>query len=516
MRNESSAPFDNDSELGYVGISLHRPNKVRLIHAPEEVIRITESVVAEMCAASGQKHCGDTSNIKDKNGSVQIKLPQYFFAVSQGKDAATLGKLFMIRLFEEMYTLGYDIATSSDLTREVDHSTLFFVKAATKEERRKKAPPQVVCVAPGGVDKLALLRATSSVTYAIKQALVASWAQGVQVETSEEICGEMITKFKLKGRPWCTSGSSSTQVESRRMMLALIGQLSKLHYRLLSGVNLKGGADSLFFIHDPTYLCTETDFCMISLDKNDRLRLINCSDMAHTVKNAILHNGNVLQHEKGGRGYWEFRVKGTPWCCVGQEAVESRRIISRISETMLAHGWALSSAFDMTRSVPDASVFLFTTAPSSPSTHVASISLASGNHIRLVDFPRAVGAKIRDAFVKNYAPETTQESQIINGQGFEMDVNASKRCSNISCELQATSALLGALKVANLCGWRVVACAENGIFPRNVNTWYLVNSTKMPENESNDQLANEHNIAKSEHDIAKSETVSDDRKQGAY
>ena len=36
---------------------------------------------------------------------------------NKGKDSSTLAKLFVLRLLEEMHILGYDLVTSTDLSR---------------------------------------------------------------------------------------------------------------------------------------------------------------------------------------------------------------------------------------------------------------------------------------------------------------------------------------------------------------------------------------------------------------
>jgi len=43
-------------------------------------------------------------------------------------DQGLSGKLFMLRLLEEMYKMGYDPIVSSDLVSRVDNSTVFFRK----------------------------------------------------------------------------------------------------------------------------------------------------------------------------------------------------------------------------------------------------------------------------------------------------------------------------------------------------------------------------------------------------
>ena len=46
---------------------------------------------------------------EDKHGAVQFRLPGSPFALQAGKDSATIGKVFAIRIFEEMNHLGYDL-----------------------------------------------------------------------------------------------------------------------------------------------------------------------------------------------------------------------------------------------------------------------------------------------------------------------------------------------------------------------------------------------------------------------
>ena len=68
-------------------------------------------------------------NAKEDYGAITFRLPGQPFRVRQGKKNATLGKLFMVRLLEEMYKLGYHFLTSSKLSRTpTDHSTLLFRK----------------------------------------------------------------------------------------------------------------------------------------------------------------------------------------------------------------------------------------------------------------------------------------------------------------------------------------------------------------------------------------------------
>ena len=68
-------------------------------------------------------------NPREDYGAITFRLPGHPFRARGGKKNATLGKLIIVRLFEEMYKLGYDFITSSKLSRTpTDHSTLLFKK----------------------------------------------------------------------------------------------------------------------------------------------------------------------------------------------------------------------------------------------------------------------------------------------------------------------------------------------------------------------------------------------------
>ena len=65
---------------------------------------------------------------ESKYGSVQFRLPGSPFAPTCGKDSATLGKLFVRSLLQDLYVIGYDFLCSVDLSRAYDQGTLIFKK----------------------------------------------------------------------------------------------------------------------------------------------------------------------------------------------------------------------------------------------------------------------------------------------------------------------------------------------------------------------------------------------------
>ena len=57
---------------------------------------------------------------ESKYGSIQFRLPGSPFSPTCGKDSAYFGKIFTLKLFEEMHVIGYDYMACADLSRAFD------------------------------------------------------------------------------------------------------------------------------------------------------------------------------------------------------------------------------------------------------------------------------------------------------------------------------------------------------------------------------------------------------------
>ena len=80
-------------------------------------------------------------------GVIEIKLPDHPFLMNSYQRSANIGKIFIVRLLEAMYTSGYDFMFSSDLSRLKDQSTLFFRKSLSGLSGRRAK--KIICIAPG-------------------------------------------------------------------------------------------------------------------------------------------------------------------------------------------------------------------------------------------------------------------------------------------------------------------------------------------------------------------------------
>lgn len=447
---------------------------------------MTEQVIKEINECSGAGY--EEVIQKDKYGTAGYTVSSgACFQVNSGKTAATSGKLFTLRMFEEMYKLGYDLVVSSDLSRMFDQATWFFVKNTSERPAQR-----VVCLAPGKSDTLVLLRADDRFTGVVRSSIQESWPLGIQDEQTVESCGETLTEIKLSGNPWIDYAGAQN-IQCRQMLIHMFGTLGSHNYKLLGGTNIKGGTDSYFFMHDPSYSTTPADMCMISLNKSDRLRLVNCVDMAGPVRDTISSNYGEIQREEDKYGSWEFKLSGYPWCCSGDLAIRSRQLIARISETMLKHGWALTTAIDISRSLNDKSVLLYTRAQNY-TTKFACIALSDVHRVRFLDFPPSDTSQLRSVLEREYLPGVAKQGQR-DSHCYELDLEGPPWTQNSSFNLHARSALLTVLAKADSLGWRLVASAdvsakyvhqENGPdYPIDVHTWYFVfwpSRTGVPEN----------------------------------
>merc|ERR1712130_859702 len=131
----------------------------------------------------------------------------------------------------------------------------------------------------------------------------------------------------MNGYPW---RASEANIDNNRIINLIVENLSKINLRLVGGINIKGGTDSLFFMGDPAN--NNARFCSISLCQKNRLRL------------AIGNSGFRIEDESSKEHHVKLKLNGKPWHCSGKEAVWARQLVGRISEAMLQRGWALTDA----------------------------------------------------------------------------------------------------------------------------------------------------------------------------
>lgn len=92
----------------------------------------------------------------------------------------------------------------------------------------------------------------------------------------------------------------------------------------------------------------------------------------------------------------EFKLHGSPFLCIGKEAVAARRLLCHLIEGLGAEGWRVRTAIDLSRKPTDKSVLLVEKENKVPSVEVdvACVALFGSNKLKLIDFPMDVTWKL--------------------------------------------------------------------------------------------------------------------------
>ena len=307
MGNEqTSLAVPRHAPDGMFCISLQPKGMIFLVNAPPRVAVKVQRVANEVNGLYGlyKSPCEDfiRTPTTDKLGVVQFTMAADVFAAASGKKAATMGKLFCIKIIEELHKIGYDLQISSDLMQTEESASTLFFKKVTSERRQAK----VICVALRSSDRITLIN-HNDVWEHLLPILILQTGQnhGRKGHTrylairgpksqKKEVLGHVLHELKMNGDPWSTCGiirRPEQNIDSIRIVIKIIENLSKVNLRLVSGVNIKGHRDlltlwpstrsTLFFIEDAT--TSNSQFCSISLCNKNRLRLVDCKEETKNI-----------------------------------------------------------------------------------------------------------------------------------------------------------------------------------------------------------------------------------------
>merc|ERR1712165_376631 len=341
MGNNITVPVEMKGDLGMFCLNLRPYRKIELIHAPPAVVDCVRKVANEVNGLSAGNDNVETPS-KDKLGALQFKMSDRLFVNGNGKTAATLGKLFCIRLLEEMHKMGYDLQISSDLARcsvviwngpQSTTGTLFFRKVASERPTSK-----VVCVAPGRTDTIVLMNHNEKVKNAVENAIKDAWPSGILSQGDSKIFfGKCILDvdredltyhvhdIQINGSPWFVSEEN---VDNNRIINMIVRNLSKINLKLIGGINIKGGTDSLFFMEDPGSHA-QTQLSSISLCQSNLLRLVDCKEESESVRQAITKSGFRIKDESKSQHLFRRCVPTTAsFSCICLTSTGNLRLIN--------------------------------------------------------------------------------------------------------------------------------------------------------------------------------------------
>jgi len=402
----------------------------------------------------------------EKLGVFQIKMSFALFGF-ENKKRSTLGNLFCMRLLEELHKMGFNLQISSDLIRTSPSAGTLFFRKVTSERPTAK----VVCIAPREKNTIVLLNHSESVKSMVENAIKDTWPKGIKMQKENEVLGHTVHYIKMNGHPWYTGEVFNPDIDNNRIINRIAGNLSRINLRLVGGINIKGRADSLFFIEDPG---STAQFSSISLCQSNLLGLVDCKEERQYVQQAIAKSGFRIEDGSEKEHVAKMKLNGSPWHCSGAEAVQSCQLVAGISEAMLQRGWALTDAHTLTHAIAsgkdkddEKSMLLFRRC--TPNT--ASFSciclhkgtfVTSTDHIRLINFSPHDQELLKTCIKQNYLPGVAgvwQEISGVEGNSVKFDLVGSP-WSSYGGGLHARSLLVHLFAAAINLGFQIVASTD--------------------------------------------------------
>ena len=474
----------------YIAVSICRwATEVRVMNATQDVEEMLVRLDQELIAKSGVNR----GPLVNYHGTLKI----IFGSISAvGRNMSSSGVLisanmeyFGLRLIEEMYNLGYNLMISSDLARYADNGTWFFAKSEIVGEKR--APARVCVITPGSGlgyqsnNKLILMRHDEKIKTAVKLAIEDGWPSGVTKSEDYTTLGEKVHVLSFGGL-W--GYIKEAGIHSRKTICSLVGRMGELHWRLLSSSNLRGAGDAYFFIYDPAFSATPSDFCMLALAKKNRLRLINCYHLLEPLEKAITLAGFSVLEKIDYHGCYEIKILGTPWWTNhGPQAAAACRSLSRVMEVFGQHSYTPLYAIDVSRRPTEKGSILFRRNPFPMNSKYACLSLHGANTLRLLDFPPDVRVSMKEALYQFYPmgvrnevhlPDSNLEINVLAMPWSQLPNNYNNKAG---CQLHMRGVLGKMMAIAAQFGWHVsisadVSCAVIGKQkkPVDVNSLYFV------------------------------------------
>ena len=184
-------------------------------------------------------------------------------------------KVILQTLVNDLYLNQWNLYGNSNLKSSAN--TLFF------EYNPSIAPGLIAAshltVSLNKNDTLRLIGIPQNLISVIRETIQACWLRGIQAESNYFGSWE----FKLCGNPWWASGTEA--VDSRYLILKLIECLQQYGWTIIASIDSSrkpsDKSSLLFRLSQPR---RSQVFC-VSLNENDKLRLVNVPDNIKRVRN---------------------------------------------------------------------------------------------------------------------------------------------------------------------------------------------------------------------------------------
>ena len=170
----------------------------------------------------------------------------------------------------------------------------------------------------------------------------------------------------------------------------------------------QGDMNALYFRQDTSLMENkeQAKFFALSLNKNDRIRLINAPDqltnslrviitdtwpkgiqefmnLIYTYPSWLFYLG--IQEEFVKIGEHEFKLKGNPWWCDYEDTIFSRRLMCNIFQILRQYYYSLYGTCELSMQLNSKSIFFFRYDPSILNRPSFCVSLDDMDKFRIID-----------------------------------------------------------------------------------------------------------------------------------
>ena len=446
-----------------------------MVHTPPHITQ----AIQKRCEAAGYTGGCFTDMVeRSKDGTTRITLSGF---AEESKAQAVRAKALLMHILTDIYAHGYEAVQNTDLAREHDGSTWIFQKMQPQAPRKTSG---LLTVGISSYDSLHLIGCSQG-TNIVVRAVQQGYAGGVQKDqVVQGVCRDM----KLNGNPW-GNGTCSELMAGRNLLLRIFEAMDREGKSFLTTCNFKGTSDNLYFTDNP-HCDRQGRFAMLSLNSTDCLRVLNLGTEEVGMIRSIIRSywPRGVQAEGAKAGYYEFKLKGTPWWADGTDAVASRLLMSHLFEAMKAVGWEVHASLDVSRKLRDKSVIVLRSCTPSQDKHMC-ISFNEADKIRILNSTEVVGP-LRDT-ISQWHAGVQREQDYGGSYEFKMRGNPWGRYDRACAVVLATDIL----RTMHRHGWKLLCCADtsaktytersdnsSSTYPVDVDSWYFakLDSNVMP------------------------------------
>ena len=276
----------------YCALIFRAPDRLRVVNAHDEVIKVISDALENFQLDFSFYYKSEaTCAFKFKGSSP-------FAAAGCGQETTIKHKRALASILENLQKISWHIVISTDLAKQRTNSCIFLRKIVVFDQVKIKKltrDGKIFTFSPSGSSGILLI----DVPVDIERELV------TMVETTCKVDNYQIldsvdsvirtSKLTLKGWSWAATGDNA--INMRKMILKAI-QIARNHkFELVTNVNLKGTTDSLMFQHKVSLQSGAEDMFAMSLNRNDRLRLICAPSYIVTASEEVLSQHWGIQVE---------------------------------------------------------------------------------------------------------------------------------------------------------------------------------------------------------------------------